>query len=111
MNPFRSRLCGYIFLSLFLAFAAGPYTTQKRVSKTAPAVFLSAVALSEPARNLACLDGIRSVSELNLEAFPKIEKAIAYLSRWPIETNQVNLYGGNLGGFIRSGQSGKHLAR
>ncbi|MBL7210819.1 MAG: DUF308 domain-containing protein [Desulfobacteraceae bacterium] len=107
MNPYTGRLLGYVCLSLFLAFVAGPYTGQKMVSKTEPVVYLSAVALSTSAQRLACLEGIKSVSEKDLTSFPKIRKALSFLSRSPIETNQVSLYGGNLEAFIKGalGQS------
>ena len=101
MNPFTGRLLGYIFLSLFLAFVAGPYTAQKVAKKIEPVVYLSALALDSKALRPACLERIIHVSEEDLAPFPKIEKALAYLSRSPIETNQVNLYSGNLEVFIK----------
>ncbi len=101
MNPYTDRLLGYICLSLFLAFAAGPYTAQKIVSKTEPVVYLSAVALSGSAQRPACLEDVTHVSEKDLTSFPTIQKAVSSLSRSPIETNQVSLYGGNLEAFIK----------
>lgn len=111
MNPFTGRLLGYIFLSLFLAFAAGPYTAQKVVKKTEPVVYLSAVALGSQALKPACPERITHVGEEDLASFPKIKKALAYLSRSPLETNQVSLYGGNLGAFIKRmrGQSQREI--
>lgn len=101
MNPFTGRLLGYIFLSLFFAFVAGPYTEKRIVSKTGPVVFLSAVALSDSIQQSACPQGVSRVSTADLAPFPKIDQAVDDLSRWPVETNRVSLYGGNLGGFIR----------
>jgi hypothetical protein len=101
LNPFTGRLLGYICLSLFLAFVAGPYTAEKEVSKTEPAVYLSAVALSNSAQRAACSEGLKSVSEEDLKPFPKIKKAVSFLSHSLLETNQVSLYGGNLEAFIK----------
>lgn len=111
MNPFTNRLLGYLCLSLFLAFVAGPYTEQKIVYKTEPVVYLSAVALSSSAQRPACPEGVTHVSEKDLTSFPVIQKAVASLSRSPIETTQVSLYGGNLEAFIKraSGQSQRAL--
>ena len=111
MKPYTNRLFGYICLSLFLAFIAGPYTEQKIVSKTEPVVYLSAVALSSSAQRPACLEGVINVSEKNLASFPKIKAAVSSLGRSPIETNQVRLYGGNLEAFIKQslGQSQREL--
>ena len=101
MNPFTGRLLGYVCLSLFLAFVAGPYTEQKIVSKTEPVIYLSAVALSSSAQRPACLENVINISEKDLTSFPMIQKAVSSLSRSPIETNQVSLYGGNLEAFIK----------
>ena len=101
MNPFTGRLLGYVFLSLFLAFVAGPYTAQKSVSQTGPIVFLSAVALSASAQQSACPQGVNPVSKDDLKPFPKIDKAVSYLSHWPMQANRVSIYGGNMGGFIQ----------
>jgi hypothetical protein len=102
---------GYICLSLFLAFAAGPYTAQKIVSKTEPVVYLSAVGLGSSAQKPACLETVINISEKDLAPFPKIKEAVSTLSRSPIETNQVGLYGGNLEAFIKRslGQSQKEI--
>ena len=107
MNPYTGRLLGYVCLSLFLAFVVGPYTAKKMVLKTEQVVYLSAVALDKTAQGPACLEGVRNVSEKDLRSFPKIRKAVTYLSRSPVETNQVSLYGGNLEAFIKGalGQS------
>ncbi len=111
MNPYTGRLLGYICLSLFFAFAAGPYTEQKIVSKTEPVVYLSAIALGSSAQRPACLEGVTQVSEKDLTSFPIIQKAISSLSRSPMETTQVSLYGGNLEAFIKrtSGQSQREI--
>ena len=111
MNPYTERLLGYICLSLFLAFAAGPYTAQKIVSKTEPVVYLSAVGLGSSAQKPACLETVINISEKDLAPFPKIKEAVSTLSRSPIETNQVSLYGGNLEAFIKRslGQSQKEI--
>jgi len=101
LNPYTGRLLGYICLSLFLAFVAGPYTEQEIVSKTEPVVYLSAVALNSSAQKPACLEGVTHVSEKDLTSFPMIQKAVSSLSRSPIEANQVSLYGGNLEAFIK----------
>jgi len=101
LNPYTGRLLGYVCLSLFLAFVVGPYTAKKMVLKTEPVVYLSAVALDKTAQGLACLERVRNVNEKDLRSFPKIKKAVTYLSRSPIETTQVSLYGGNLEAFIK----------
>ncbi len=101
MNPYTDRLLGYVCLSFFLALVAGPYTAQKMVSKTEQVVYLSAVALSRSAQGPACLKGVINVSEKDLRPFPKIRKAVTYLSSSPIEASQVSLYGGNLEAFIK----------
>ncbi len=101
LNPFTRRLLGYIFLSLFPAFVAGPCTAQKVVKKIEPVVYLSAVALGSKAQRPACSHPVIKVSEKNLTPFPKTRKALANLSRYPIKTNQVSLYGGNLETFIK----------
>ncbi len=107
MNPYTGRLLGYVCLSLFLAFVVGPYTAKKMVLKTEQVVYLSAVALDKTAQGPACLEGVRNVGEKDLRSFPKIRKAVTYLSRSPVETNQVSFYGGNLEAFIKGalGQS------
>jgi hypothetical protein len=111
LNPFTRRLLGYISLSLFLAFVAGPYTEKKIVSKTEPVVYLSTVALNSSAQRPACLEGVTHVSEKDLTSFPMIQKAVSSLSRSPIESNQVSLYGGNLEAFIKRtlGQSQREI--
>ena len=111
MNPYTDRLLGYISLSLFLAFVAGPYTEQKIVSTTEPVVYLSAVALSSSAQRPACLEGVTHVSEKDLTSFPIIQRAVSSLSRSPIEANQVSLYSGNLEAFIKRtlGQSQREI--
>jgi len=101
LNPYTGRLLGYVCLSLFLAFVVGPYTAKKMVLKTEQVVYLSAVALDKTAQGPACVEGVRNVSEKDLRSFPKIKKAVTYLSRSPIETTQVSLYGGNLEAFIK----------
>jgi len=111
LNPYTGRLLGYICLSLFFAFVAGPYTEQKLVSKTEPVVYLSAVALNNSAQRPACLEDVTHVSEKDLTSFPTIQKAVSSLSRSPIEANQVSLYSGNLEAFIKRklGQSQREI--
>lgn len=71
------------------------------VLKTDQVVYLSAVALDKTAQGLACVGGVRNVSEEDLGSFPEIKKAVTYLSHSPIETTEVSLYGGNLEAFIK----------
>lgn len=100
MNPLTGRLLGYVFLSLFTAFAAGPYTAQRTVSLSGPVVFLSAVALSQSPPRSACRKDAIHIHEATLKSFPMIQEAVDRLSHWPMEVNQVSLYGGNLPKFM-----------
>ncbi len=101
MNLYTQRLLGYICLSLFLAFVAGPYTAQRMVSQTEPVVYLSTIALSSSTQRPACSENVVNISEKDLASFPMVQKAVLSLSRSPIETNQMSLFGGNLGAFVK----------
>lgn len=106
MTAYSGRLVGYLCFSLCLAFAIGPYTDQRKVQKTGPVIFLSGMALTQSSQNPACLNTVYSLDQKSLNQFASISKTVEKLSQWPIKTNQVHLYGGNLGAFIKqvSGQ-------
>ncbi len=101
MNPYTGTLLGYLCLSLFLVFALGPFTGQRMVHQTEPVVFLSAVALTQPAQKPVCVDQAIQLNQEALRPFPEIKEAVEKLGRSPIGKNEVRLSRGNLGPFIK----------
>jgi hypothetical protein len=81
INLYHKRLAAYLLLGLALALALPPWysTDAKYEYLTRPGVFLSALALGDPALGLACGTRIHELDSDALDAYPVLSRVLAGL--------------------------------